>query len=775
MARKDKPQRRIDQRVGALSGSNFLIEDFDAAPELEIGTADIVAPENLTVAGTTLAYSAYTPTATVALTWDTMYDRQIDGFVVEWALDSIFTDPVARIIAGNVSEAAIDGLPTDVTVYFRVAARFSYSQSDWSTSVSTTTAVDATAPDAPTSLLSNWSSITGDLTIAWTNPTSRNAAYVRLRIYDSNGGTLLREIQSVAGRYVWTRAQQESDTSGAYDPSVYVVLTTISTSGTASATDLTGTLTAPTPSAVTATATGAFTAFTITATPTSADLLADYRFRIYRDSVLTATIYSPSNILTYTAVDSGSYQCDVTARDAILQLGTPSALTTAVTLQSETEFVAQLRSGLYYTDSLGTAQATLNQLKDGTTSSGGPTYAGGTWVWIQGDWNTEVRHSVTTVALSATSSAYFSTAPTDATRTYYYGGTVSGGVWTPTSTTSTEATAQAGAVALPSGVTLIKLSATVTAQTFRLHLDDAITVHEFYPRRLVEADDIVVQNLSAINADLGSITAGTVTGATIRTAASGQRVELTSASGLVGYNSSNVAQVTISASTGELTSGAATLNSKGITIKPDSDLATRSLKWQNSAGTQTYANMTATQTSIGGVNSNDLTISTPEPSGGGESTITFSVGFNTTSDSVTIGPNQTTFDTDLVYMIQDLQVDGATVTLQPGAITREAWIVPGTFTNGWTGTNFAYYKSADNIVRFRGRLNAGTLNANVFQLAATYRPATQSEYLVLGVNTLGATTFCRLFVGTGGFIQIETNSAGTLDFVDCSAVSFRVD
>jgi hypothetical protein len=44
----------------------------------------------------------------------------------------------------------------------------------------------------------------------------------------------------------------------------------------------------------------------------------------------------------------------------------------------------------------------------------------------------------------------------------------------------------------------------------------------------VTSDKITVDNLAAIHADLGSITAGTVTGAVLRTAASGNRVEMNS-------------------------------------------------------------------------------------------------------------------------------------------------------------------------------------------------------------------------------------------------------
>ena len=68
----------------------------------------------------------------------------------------------------------------------------------------------------------------------------------------------------------------------------------------------------------------------------------------------------------------------------------------------------------------------------------------------------------------------------------------------------------------------------------------------------VVATNILVANLSAINADLGTINAGTVTGATIQTAASGARIVL-NASNLIGYDSSSVAKTTLSGSTGLLT------------------------------------------------------------------------------------------------------------------------------------------------------------------------------------------------------------------------------
>jgi hypothetical protein len=55
----------------------------------------------------------------------------------------------------------------------------------------------------------------------------------------------------------------------------------------------------------------------------------------------------------------------------------------------------------------------------------------------------------------------------------------------------------------------------------------------------VTTDKLNVLKLSAISADLGEVTAGVVTGAIVRTAASGARVQLDSISGIRGYNSAS--------------------------------------------------------------------------------------------------------------------------------------------------------------------------------------------------------------------------------------------
>lgn len=72
---------------------------------------------------------------------------------------------------------------------------------------------------------------------------------------------------------------------------------------------------------------------------------------------------------------------------------------------------------------------------------------------------------------------------------------------------------------------------------------DTITVDQMAANSIT-ATEMNVSNLSSINANLGACTAGTLTGGTIQTAASGARVNL-STDGLNGYNASGVHVVDI--------------------------------------------------------------------------------------------------------------------------------------------------------------------------------------------------------------------------------------
>jgi hypothetical protein len=142
---------------------------------------------------------------------------------------------------------------------------------------------------------------------------------------------------------------------------------------------------------------------------------------------------------------------------------------------------------------------------------------------------------------------------------------------------ASQAAAQAMAVNLPSaGRWYLPKGVFVEGRYIRLFLratSGSFTLREFYPRRFVQADDIEAESirtrllaagavtadkisvlqLSAITADMGSLTAGTITGALIRTAASGARVQMDS-TGIFGTDGTTT-QWSANSSTGKLTAG----------------------------------------------------------------------------------------------------------------------------------------------------------------------------------------------------------------------------
>jgi hypothetical protein len=651
--RTKRPQLRIDNKEGVTLAGGAIIETggTPAGP----GVIVHAAPAQFRITSTALATSELTPSALANLAWSRPPTAgPVASYLIQWSRASTFTNPTGIPVPGTQGTAALT-VPAGVVIYFRIAAVAAGGvQGAWSAGISATMPADTTPPAAPTSLVTAWSGLTGNLDLRWTNPTSTNFRDVRVRIYASNGGALLREVYAVAGRYLWDRGQQNADTGGTYDPSVYIVLTARSVGGVLSATDLTGTATLAVPStptgltsswagdtgvaaadclvtwtalsgvplyrlsidgvardvvggrhlytldnnraehggtpdavlslslvavdalgqasaaagstatnavppATTMSAFGAFTMAALTITPSAAQDLQDYRIRVYKGGVLQRTVYATSANYTYIAEDgNGSYTFDVAVRDKFGQVSAASAQTTAVDLTDQAEFIADLRAGLSYQDSVGTATATLDGLKDDNTGTNVVTYASSAsaWRWTEGIRALEVRHRKTTLSTSASASYYYGVSLDGVTYTWYAGGTTSGGVWSPVVQVS-EAAARTAATVLAAGVWKISLAATVEGRYFRLGHRNTTTsyaLREFYPRSLVEADDINVESLSAISANLGSITAGsitgvTITGATIQTAASGQRVVIDS-TGLKAYNSVPTLITEVSTATG---------------------------------------------------------------------------------------------------------------------------------------------------------------------------------------------------------------------------------
>ena len=208
--------------------------------------------------------------------------------------------------------------------------------------------------------------------------------------------------------------------------------------------------------------------------------------------------------------------------------------------------------------------ATGLSLGNGAIRGGATSYSSGTGIWIGDDAGTYKLRIGTTAGNRFT---------WDGTTAIFAGNgsgltSINGGNIQTDTITASQIAADAITVSelAANSVTASELAAnSVTAADI---LAGTITATELATGS-VTATKISVTNLSAISADLGSITSGTVTGATLQTATTGARVVINSISGLTAFNSSGVTQLQIDTGNGRLTAGAGavTLDASGFLWK----------------------------------------------------------------------------------------------------------------------------------------------------------------------------------------------------------------
>lgn len=244
------------------------------------------------------------------------------------------------------------------------------------------------------------------------------------------------------------------------------------------------------------------------------------------------------------------------------------------------------------------------------------TYASNaSWVrWIRFERDLLERYKTVTLAMNptgGTSTWYLRTSTNGSTWAYWSGPVTSGRIITSVADASAAQTAAISSATLgKSTASRVDLPSVVEARYIEVWVRNTTAntdLAEYYPRRLVQSDDIEAESIKAINiaaatitadrlsvaqlsaitADMGTITAGTITGATIQTATSGARIELTSANGLRSYNSSNVLQTQLRTSDGALLAGTVQLDANGLFI-PTANVAQSGAKLKTSNGGALY-------------------------------------------------------------------------------------------------------------------------------------------------------------------------------------------
>lgn len=250
----------------------------------------------------------------------------------------------------------------DPSVYVELRAR------SWggifSTSVNTGTVTKA-APTAPAISVD----FSGPDAVYTITPPSDAA---RLSFVANTG--IAARVLPIASRYVYTFDTNRLDNTTP-DPTLAYSFTAIDGLNQAS-TATSGTATNAAPSAPTVTLVGGQNQLVCQVTSAPAvDFLA-YEYVWKRDGGAVLTLESASAEQQYAAQagDEGlhSWTCTVRQKDVFAQYSTATASSTVI-LDALT--TAYLRAGLLYSDSVGTALATLATLKDGDTDSGGVSYA----------------------------------------------------------------------------------------------------------------------------------------------------------------------------------------------------------------------------------------------------------------------------------------------------------------------------------------------------------------------------------------------------------------
>lgn len=271
----------------------------------------------------------------------------------------------------------------------------------------------------------------------------------------------------------------------------------------------------------------------------------------------------------------------------------------------------------------------------------------------------------------------------------------------------------------------------------------------------ITADRLTVTELSSISANLGEITAGTIIGTTIKTAAEGARVEMTTA-GLKGINAAAETKFNFDATTGILTATAV------ISSETGSEIDTEHLAGQITETQIEDDSISTPKLKANIIEGKHLAVETLGALKADLGTITAGTIKSVTIEGVTIKASST---------IEGGTIKGSTIEGAEGDFTgelhAESLTLPRSGTTGgesdskilWTSTGepggslsaeiFAYNSNADALMMRTGKTSGGGGSYENLIRSLSY-PAEEESYID---------------VHSGGFSKVLINSAGGSNFV----------
>lgn len=289
-----------------------------------------------------------------------------------------------------------------------------------------------------------------------------------------------------------------------------------------------------------------------------------YRYRIIPPSGASITLDTDSPTYTYDTQLTGNYQVGVRIVDMFHQQGNET-VSSAVFVDTLT--ISGLRSQARYRDSIGTAESILAGLKNTDTSTNVVQYASGTaWKWTECIRDLTDRYNIITVYNDQSATQMYVATSVDGSNWRWFSGALtSDRILTEVANESAAITNAVSYSAILYNRLEVPIHDARVVRLYSRNTGSAYWLREYYPRRMLQSDDIQAETIQAINIaanainanhiSAGAIDGKLITGATIRTSASNPKIILTSVSGLQAYNSSGIEEIRLSTSDGQIYAG----------------------------------------------------------------------------------------------------------------------------------------------------------------------------------------------------------------------------
>ncbi len=363
-------------------------------------------------------------------------------------------------------------------------------------------------PSGISGLTTTWNGDTGtasaDLLITW-NIGNQASSY---GIEVNNSASQRFETTDTKFVYPYAVNQQNNPPSGLYTLPVRVWgINKISQSGVSSS--VTHTNAAPSSAGASVSVLTGFSQAYGILTHGQIEDVREYEWRLIGVATGTTTFKSLTKEITLPIQNEDTY---TVAAYIIDKFGRASSAITSASFYSDTLTISGLRSAAMYTDSQSTNPAILAGYKDNTLTGAAVvahnnTSAGSRWTEMERE--LEDRYRSITLAVSGAMRFFIRTSD-DNVNFRYFGGPYTGTYGNTLTEYASSATAQTNYATYSGAIQRLDFPSIIESRFIRIyHWTPSATygMQEFYPRRLVQSDDIEAESIKSINIAAANVTA----------------------------------------------------------------------------------------------------------------------------------------------------------------------------------------------------------------------------------------------------------------------------